>query len=123
MTNEIADYLKGVVGVVEANSYETLCLWQENHEERGMPWKQALSGYGEIVGTLAGMPVHLSLLVHEIDGHRLLFIDPTSQVVDHRAIEAWLRENLPPSAHREYGGINKVDAMNFHNVFPRKLAA
>jgi hypothetical protein len=123
MTDEIVDYLRGVVGVVEANGYETLCLWQENHEQRGMRWNEARSGYGETVGMLAGMPVCLSLLVHEIDGHRLLFIDPTSQVVDHRAIEAWLREHLPASAHREYGGINKVDAMNFHNVFPRKRAA
>jgi hypothetical protein len=48
-------------------------------------------------------------------------MEPISQVVDHAMIDEWLVKNIPPSAMREGSQYpNKVDAMNFHNVFPRK---
>lgn len=118
---EINEFLSGVVGVVEANSFETLCLWEDYHEQRKVSWEQRLDGLGETVGHLGSMPVHLSLCINTVDGHKLLFIDATSQVVDHRLIEKWLAETLPKSAMRDSVPVrvNKVNAMNFHNVFPR----
>jgi hypothetical protein len=120
---EMTDYLSGVVGVVEANSYEMLCLFNEYTNELKKPWKQNSFGLGENVGEFGGMPVFVSLLTAEVDGHKILFIDPTSQVVDHRMVEKWLAETLPASAKLDSGRVNKTDAMNFHNVFPRKRAA
>lgn len=120
---EITDFLAGVVGVVEANSYEHHMLWSENEQrEKPLPWKQNNCGLGETVGHIGKMPVFVSLFTAEVDGHKLLFIFPTSQVIDHRMIEKWLKRTLPRTAFCEGGYVNKTDAMNFHNVFRRRMA-
>lgn len=119
---DIMEMLRGVVGVVEANSYEHLCLWREEQERR-VPWKEGLAGRLVVVGRFNRMPVCLSIRVDEVGGHRLAFIDATSAVVDWRKIDAWLKANMPKTAFRSDGHINKVDAMNFHNVFPREAKA
>jgi hypothetical protein len=85
----------------------------------GDGWVENFLGYSETLGRLADMPVCVSLRTAVVRGHKLLFIDPTSQVVDHRLIDEWLEEWLPPTARRG-SVVNKVDAANFHNVFPRK---
>jgi hypothetical protein len=70
---EMDKFLLGVVGVVEANSYESMCLWQEQHERAGKTWKSGGGGPMVQVGEIADMPVCISLLVNEVDGHRILF--------------------------------------------------
>lgn len=115
MDSELSKFLDGVVGVVEANSYEQLCIWQEFHQELGKSWIQNPSGLLETVGHLGRMPVCISLFTVTVDGHKLLFIDPTSQVVDHRMIDAWVDKVLP------HAGKNRTNAMNFCNIF-RELA-
>lgn len=115
------NFLDGVIGVVEANSYESMCLWKEA-QEHGFTWEEARMGEFVSVGSLEGRPVCMTLNVHTIKGQRILFIDPTSQVVDHAMIEHWLMQKLPESAfdqHKDGKYLNKVNAMNFHNVFPR----
>ena len=107
--DHIKEYLSGVVGAVEASSYESLCLWQEYRDRKN--WKQALSGYGITIGFLADMPVCISLMMVEVDGHKLLFWHATSQVVDHRMIDKWFDAHL--------SGVRRVDAQNFHNALPR----
>lgn len=122
---EMSEFLKGVAGVVEANSYEILCLWRE-HQERKGTWTQRNDGLGETVGHVDDMPVHISLTTAEIDGQKILFIEATSAMVDHRMVTTWLEENLPTSAFRNGDprqGVNKTDAMNFHIVLPHKSAA
>lgn len=118
--SQFTEFFEGVVGVVEATSYESMCLWREYHKERGMPWEADLGGYLPTIGQLDGRPVCLSLFVKKIDGHKLLFIEATSQVVDHKMIDEWLKANLPATAFQPGGEyINYQNAMNFHNVFPR----
>jgi hypothetical protein len=56
--------------------------------------------------------------VEEVKGHKILFIDATSQLVDWAMIEEWIKSNVPLTAFRSNGYVNKVDAMNFHNIFP-----
>lgn len=116
---EMTEFLHGVVGVVEANSYEKMCLWQE-HQARGS-WRERTDGLCQVVGTIDDRPVCVSLFTAEVDGHKILFVDPTSQVVDHAMIEKWLLDTLPASARQQHNAnyLNKVDAMNFHNVFRR----
>jgi hypothetical protein len=114
----ITDYLSGVVGVVEATDNERHMLWDANQRYRKMTWEQARHGYGPVVGRLDDMPIAISILTANVDGHKLLFVHPTSVVVDHRQIDKWLTETLPQSAFREDGYINRVDAGNFINVFP-----
>lgn len=115
MDREMQDFLNGVVGVVEANSFETMCLWREYTEELKKPWKQRTDGLLETIGHVGKMPVCLCLNTAEIDGHKLLFIDATSQMVDYRLIDKWLSKMLP--------GIRRTNAMNFHNAFPHAAVA
>lgn len=121
---ELTAFLSGVVGVVEANSFEQGCLWERYTGEHKAKWIARNDGLLEGIGTLDGMPICLSLRTADVNGNKLLFIDATSQVVDHRQIGEWLSNNLPPSCRWPDGRINKVDAMNFHNVFraPHELA-
>jgi hypothetical protein len=120
---EIATFLEGCVGVVEANSYERHMLWDENRRrDTCRSWESNNQGLMAHVGTLAKMPVWVSLWTTKVDGHKILFIDPTSAVVDHRMIRKWLKKNLPKTAFRQDGYVNKTDAMNFHNVLPRATA-
>lgn len=113
-------FLKDVIGVVEATSYETSCLWKEYHQGRKKTWVQGLGGYLPTIGLLGDRPVVLSLLVNTVDGHPILFMEATSQVVDHQMIEDWLKRHLPATALKDDGKyVNKVDSNNFDNVFPR----
>jgi hypothetical protein len=117
----LSDFLSGVVGVVEANSYESLCLWRDFHKEQKMTWVQGLGGYVPTIGMIDGRPVCLSLFVNTIGGHKILFIEGVSQVVDHVMIDAWLKANLPATALRDGGEyLNKANAMNFHSILPSK---
>lgn len=117
---EITDFLEGVVGVIEANSFERYTLWDRNRRsEKPLTWEQEYSGLMETVGRLADRPVCISLIKARVSGHLLLFIYPTSQVVDHLLIDAWLAAAIPVTGKRFNGYVNRVNAMNFHNVFPR----
>lgn len=129
--DEMRNFLDGVVGVVEASSYERHMLWIEysetalkhgcaiSNKSRRFTWESGRSGLMEIVGKIDDRPVCVTLWVDTIDDQKILFVDPTSQVVDHQMIEKWLKGTLPATAIREDGYINRSDPMNFCNVFPR----
>ena len=124
---EMARFLEGVVGVVEATSCEQQYLWQDNRVDKFVgpaikPWKENLAGCLQCVGHFAKAPIYISLRTAEIDGHKILFWNATSQVVDYRVIEAWMEANIPQSARRSDGYINQSDATNFRNVFHRMPA-
>ncbi len=107
---DMVDFFAGVVGAVEANGYERLKLWEEYQKE----WEEDSRGGPLItVGQLAEMPVCIALNKVKVRGHSILLWEPTSQVVDHRLIKAWLLTHLPKDTRRE-------DAMNFHNALPRE---
>lgn len=114
---EVKAYLEGVVGVVEATSFEKMCLWQES-QRHGREWVEILHGYGPCVGSFNGRPVCISLMSAVIDGQKVAFIHATSQIVDWTLIDKWLEKNLPETAFRAPSRINRTDAMNFHNIFP-----
>lgn len=119
VSSDMEEFLKEVVGVVEATSYEGMCLWREYHQQRKVSWEQGRGGYMPTIGEVAGKPVVLSLLINRIGSRPILFMEVTSVVVDHSMVEEWLKLHLPPTAFKSGGKyINKVDAMNFHNIFP-----
>jgi hypothetical protein len=115
--DQIKKFLKDVRGAVEATSYEELRICQEYKQEYS--WEQNLCGYLETVGFLGKMPICISLRTSVVNGHKILFWDATSQVVDHKKIDKWFKKNLPESARRDDGSPNRTDAMNFHNILPR----
>lgn len=103
---DIDEKMSKTVYVVEANSYESMKLWEEFHLE--INWQQNQWGYMETVGTLDRRPVCIALLWHVLEGKTVLFFEPTSQVVDYKLIDAWFDRRLP--------GIPRTNAMNFHHV-------
>ena len=107
---EVAAYLAGVEGIVDANRFEQSELWKRFHKERGIPWEENLSGFGVTVGKVGDMPVSISINTAKIDGRKILFVEDTSQVVDFRMIDAWLVRNLPEAA------TNRANAQNAHYV-------
>lgn len=129
---EITAYLEGVVGVVEATSYEKNCLWlhfAKDAEKYGGPssvrfdWQETGHGYGPTVGFLADMPVAISILTATVAGNKLLFWHAMSVVADHRLIEEWFKKNLPTSAFREGARrnyVNQTDANNFIDIIPHE---
>jgi hypothetical protein len=123
---EMRKFLEGVIGCVEADGYAQHMLWHQYHhkphfDQPPMTWEQGRSGLCEIVGYVADMPVNVSLYVNVVDGHRILFYDAVSRVVDHEMVREWLDKVLPDSARRPDGYINNTDATNFSNILPRKI--
>jgi hypothetical protein len=111
-------YLALSVGVVEATMFER--HWLRGQYEKLMDageWEASPYGITAHVGELDGNPVNISIYSILIGGHKILFINPISEVVDHRLITKWLQANVPASAKKS-GRLNKVDAGNFSNVFP-----
>lgn len=133
LKKEMDDFLEGVIGCCEATNYEKHMLWIEFSQEalaagctsegvfacKRYAWDSNLSGLFEIVGYLGERPVCMTLWTSTLDGHKILFYEPTSRVVDYVMIEEWLEKNLPASARRKDGFINQTDAMNFCNILPR----
>jgi hypothetical protein len=121
----ITDYLKDVIGVVEANSFERQCLWEHYHLDLGWTWESAGGGPLVTVGHLVTVypnrkhPICVELLWTKVNGHKILFYADTSMTVDHEMVKGWLEKNLPRSAFKESSPYpNCTDAMNFSNIFP-----
>ena len=102
------------VFVVEATSFERMMLWAENDRRKRVRWEADGHGWLLQVGELGGMPVSVSFVWARLNGYRVVFCEATSQVVDHRQVEAWLEANCNP---RWDGGTRRAhcDAMNFHH--------
>ncbi len=105
VSEQIKEYLVGCIGAVEANRFEEMALWERYHKEKGKTW-EGTSGYGVHVGDIDGRPVCLSFLLKTIDGKKILFWHPTSQVVDYVMIEEYMERALP--------GLPKLSADRFH---------
>lgn len=119
--NDLERY-KDVTAIVEVTSYETLCLWEKWHQQRGYTWEESRSGPLITVGYINNTdspprPVCIAPLVHIVNGRSIMFLEATSAVVDWDMIETWLRENVPSACTRKGGGnlhLNKETAQNFH---------
>lgn len=93
---------------VEASDFEALCIWEKWHER--VTWEQGREGRLCTIGHVNDMPVCVQLTWNFVAGRRVVFYHATSQVVDHRMVDAWVRAHAmtPRGMH--------TDAMNFHIV-------
>jgi hypothetical protein len=116
--HEMEKFLEGAIGVVESTNYERMCLWREYTEIRKIEWKDNLSGHGVTVGHVNKNPVCMTLWNAVIGGHKVLFFEATSQLVDHRMIDKWFQDHMPKSGWQPSDAYpNRSDAMNFSNIF------
>ena len=104
-----------VVFMVEANSFETLMLWDKNSEcEKHLKvnWVEDTISYNKIIGHMRSYdkltiyPVVVLCFFAELNGKRVVFYESTSWVVDHEMIKAWMKCQCPE-------GTPECDAMNF----------
>lgn len=129
MDEQLTKFFEGVVGCVEATSFEQQKLWEDHHynaEKIGftkLEWDANNSGITEVIGYVTSggkkYPVNVSLFTATIKGHKILFYDVVSRCSDSEMVLEWFKKVLPKTAFRNDGYINKTDANNFHNVFPR----
>lgn len=91
---------EGVRFACYATNYEQLAIWRET------PYEQGRVGHGYTIGEIAGRPVVVCVFVNELNGVKFAFVDATSQLVDWKMVEEWVKQNVCSHV---------VDAMNFHN--------
>lgn len=92
---------------LEANSFETMCLYKERPED--IEWKEHSGGYGITAGFVGDIAIIVSTWFLELNGKFVLVYEPTSTVVDWLQVEEWIH-NACPNLKR------KTNAMNFHNI-------
>ncbi len=99
--------------VVEADEFARFQLNRQWHEK--VDWEFDPRCYKVDIGTFAGFPVTLNLQFTKLNGKRIMFYSPSSQVVDYEMIDQWLQANCNPT---RFGGLNRahVDASNFMQV-------
>jgi len=111
--NDVERY-KDVTAIVEATSYESMCLWEKWHQQKGHTWIQSTGGPLITVGYINERPVCIAPMVHTVNGRQIMFLEATSELVDWKMIEDWLFKNVINA--RNGTTVNKVDAQNFHNI-------
>lgn len=122
---ELAKLLEGVVGVIEdCGSFEGSCIYEKVVQYWGKEaYKQHGMGIMHTVGEIGDMPVCIGLTFNHIKGHKILFVEATSQVVDHRMIREWLEKSLPVTAFEDCDPrkrLNITDTNNWSNCLPRE---
>lgn len=119
---ELDRYLEGVEGALEdSSSFARSCIYKEVIEHYGKEaWGENRGGgFMHTVGTVGDMPVCVSILTYTIKGHKILFVEPTSQVVDHRMVRDWIESVLPQSAWHEGRKQFRIsDVNNWYNAIP-----
>ena len=106
---------------IEANSFETLSLWNEYKNETN--WEQDNLGFLQTIGFIDGdknKPVCVSFSFVKIYGKRICFYEVTSRFSDSKMVEDWLDTNYPV----KWGGNTRVartNAMNFHHAIHEEI--
>jgi hypothetical protein len=95
--------VKNTCLIVEANSYERLTLWERWAVKA--EWVEHRQDWMLEIGKYNKRAVCVCCFWATIRGVVVLFLDATSELVDWKMIDAWLKEKFP--------GVRKVDAMNF----------
>jgi hypothetical protein len=91
----------GVVGLVEANSFEVMCLWEKYHKQNGYSWDENKCGVFIRVGSFHDMPINIEIrCICDVEFWDLVQIERLS---------ADETENFPNSKL-------STNAINFHNV-------
>jgi hypothetical protein len=97
--------------IVEATINEMHYILHEASQIDGLTVEEARVGTMDVIGTLKvgnqDMPVVVTTFFSKINGHLVAFYEPTSQVVDHRMVDAWISRFEAAKLK------NKCDASNY----------
>lgn len=87
------DYASVDVVVQINSSYESMQLFSE-FKEKGYTFEQERGGYAATIGSVDGREICLSPQIHRINGINVLYVEPTSVVVDWDKIETWIKSKV-----------------------------
>lgn len=103
--------------VEECDNAHKFFLWKLYAKQSDTPhfskadWKENRDGgYGPTVGHFAGMPVNVSILIHNINGVEVLFMNTISMVNHSEMVKKWMTKYCKCYAE------NHTDPANFHNM-------
>ena len=99
---------ESVQGVVEATSFEVLCLWEKYHKKFG--WETDNTGKLICVGYCEDYPVNIDVRLATINNRIIMFWEDVSRVVDHDLIDIWIAHNCKNLIAK------RTNAMNFLNA-------
>lgn len=118
-TEEMKVLVEGAAGFCEATSEEQHSVWTRLVHNRAQPvsWEQK-GGRGITIGYLDSRPVHVTLSHVDIAGHKVIFYEATSTVVDHDMVRDFIDMIAPDCARRADGRVNHSDAANMTNILP-----
>lgn len=88
------ELLEEVDYAVEANSFESQCLWQKVSNQEGINWESCPCGKMLTLGMVDDMPVCMSIFINKINNIPVMFYEMTSQVVDYRLVDKFLEEKF-----------------------------
>jgi hypothetical protein len=91
----------------EAERRQRIALPKHLQDRRRVNWAQLNPGSMPTIATDNKRPICVSCFWVRIDGHVVMFYEPTSRLVDWQKVDAWLA--------KEYPEVPKCDAQNFHN--------
>ena len=111
--NEPQGWLDDVTGFVEATPYEQQKL-SEDLAPRG-PSSIISPGRTFQVGVIAGHPVCIAVTKFQISNNLIVFVEPSSRIVDHNLIKEWLKRWAPKTAFNN-SKLKYVGAENITNI-------
>lgn len=121
MNDTAESRLKKTLFIVEATSNEVQGFWRDHAKENTfnpnphytakVTWEQ-MDGWLVTVGHYTKRPVCISVMFNKLDGHIIMFWEPTSQLVDHKMIDKWLEKNFTGTYDKGYRRAS-CDASNF----------
>ncbi len=117
--DQLKKFVEGAVGFCAATREEEHSVWSHMVDQREPPvaWRQR-GGVGVTVGYLDERPVHVALNHVDVAGHKVIFYNATSTVVDHDMVKEFINLLAPDSA-RDGDRVNHADATNMSNILPR----
>ena len=74
------------------------------------------------IATMNDRPINLQLDYAKVCGHRVMFWDPVSQLVDYKLVESWFEQFRPIIRKNAGDTVIESDAQNFRNwrYYPQK---
>ena len=105
----VAKCIEGTMFVVEANSYERMCLWKER---KNATWEDDRGGYFITIGHVDDRPICVSLSWAKINGQKVMFVEMTSELADFKKLDDWILANFDVKWDKGTR-VARCDAMNF----------
>ena len=106
------DYNSVDVVVLISSGYDRAGIYKDLTND-GYSYKQDFGGYLETIGYIEGRPICVLPLIHNIGGVNVLHVEATSQLIDWKMINDWVKNLVPKGTDIFDDPTNLI--INFHH--------